>query len=230
MTSQSRADCCRALYYNLSDVQYKSGTESPYLLSDNYQPVLENATASDYNALEIFDVYARRDFQPRRDFVNGTAPASGTWHNGPNTLATDAETPYFVAKDYGPKYLSSAAGFYEVIQPIVTPIQSEGNLTFGTINLSRRPRNCTLPIYNFTGHSAYEALEGQVIMTIGNQTVEMTTGDVAFVPAGTDFSYHSNVAFTKMLYIAQGNQTLDQKLLATAKVWESPVWPATYMA
>ena len=184
---------------------------------------MPNATASTLKALERFDVYAQPNFKPRSDFLDGMAPASETWHNGPNALAVDSKTPYFVARNYGPTYLSTAAGFYEVIQPIVTPTQSDGNLTFSIINLARKPEGSEPPIYNFAGHSAYEALDGQVVITIGTETVEMTVGDVAFVLGGTNFSYYSNASFTKMMYMAQGKETLDQKLLATAKVWDSLV-------
>ena len=197
-------------------------------MADDYPQLLPNATADTLKVLERFDVYAQPNFKPRSDFLDGAAPALETWHNGPNTLAAGSKTPYFVARNYGPKYLSTAAGFYEVIQPIVTPTQSDGNLTFGTINLARKPEGSEPPIYNFPGHSAYEALDGQVVITIGTETVELTIGDVAFVPGGTNFSYYGNASFTKMMYMAQGKQTLDQKLLETAVVWDSPVWPANY--
>lgn len=55
----------------------------------------------------------------------------------------------------------------------------------------------------------------------------LITGDVAFIPANTTFSYWSDVTFTKFMYVSAGAEGLDQKLLATAENWGFPVFPTS---
>jgi hypothetical protein len=55
----------------------------------------------------------------------------------------------------------------------------------------------------------------------------LITGDVAFIPANTTFSYWSDVAFTKFMYVSAGAEGLDQKLLANAENWGFPVFPTS---
>ncbi|KAL3494673.1 hypothetical protein BJX62DRAFT_233964 [Aspergillus germanicus] len=58
------------------------------------------------------------------------------WHNGFDVLPTDSETPFYIARGWGPKYLNSAGGVYKLIAPLQTEATSAGNLTMGTITMS----------------------------------------------------------------------------------------------
>lgn len=177
--------------------------------------------------LTSFDVYAEFTYTPRADAVNGFAPANSTWRTGTNALATDAVTPYFVAKDYGPQYLSTNASFYQVIQPFVTPVQSEGNFTLSTITIESLPANATAKEVSFAGHAAFEVLEGQLTVEMEGEELGLSTGDVVFIPGGTPYTYYSKVAYTKFLQISQGAEGLDTSLIAGGSTWSSPVWPTS---
>jgi quercetin dioxygenase-like cupin family protein len=176
--------------------------------------------------LEGFDVYAQPDYSPRTDTINGTAPANTTWHTGSNYLATDAYTPYFVAKDYGPKCLNSQTG-YQVIQPFVTATQSAGNFTLSTITMDRVSSNTTVPTQTFPGHAAFEVLEGQLQVEMLGEKLSLLQGDVVFIPSNTSYVYYSEVAYTKFLHIGQGGEGLDSALIAAGESWDSPVWPTS---
>lgn len=178
------------------------------------------------SSLESFDVYAQLDYNPRRDLVNGTAPSNSTWHTGSNSLSADVGTPYFVAKDYGPKYLSSSEG-YQIIQPLVTPVQSEGNFTLSTITMDTLLTNYTAESRTFEGHAAFEVLEGQLKVKMLGETVSLLQGDVVFIPGNTTYQYWSMIAFTKVLHISQGGEGLDTVLIEGAESWDSPVWPTS---
>jgi quercetin dioxygenase-like cupin family protein len=180
--------------------------------------------ASVISALQSFDVYAQLDYSPRRDAINGTAPANTVWHDGSNDLAADAYTPYFVAKDYGPKYLNSEAAFYQVIQPLVTPIQSAGNFTMSTITIAKGSANTTS---SYLGHAAFEILEGQLMVSMGGEVVSLLQGDVVFIPGNTTYMYWSEVAYTKFLHVSQGAEGLDTVLIAAGATSDSPVWPTS---
>lgn len=175
--------------------------------------------------LRTFDVYAQLDFDARRDIVNGTAPVDdSTWHTGSNELGSPGE-PYFVANGYGPKYLSSAHG-YQVIQPLVTPTQAQDtNYTMSTISLSRQTMS-NAPSYTLKGAAAFEVLEGVLSIQIGEYPVAtLNMGDVAFIPAGTQFTYYSTVAFTKVLYVSSGTGGVDSQLIAGGKSWDYVTFP-----
>ena len=68
----------------------------------------------------------------------------------------------------------------------------------------------------------------ELIVEMEGETLSLVIGDVAFVPGGTEFKYYSNAAFTKFLYVAAGTNTLDQRLIASAKPWSYPVFPTAW--
>ncbi|TVY75901.1 Quercetin 2,3-dioxygenase [Lachnellula suecica] len=217
------ADFERDLFYALASANYSSPTFSPYdpsAVADDSSP-----PASVIASLQQFDVYAELDYTPRTDAVNGAAPANSTWHTGANALATNDSTPYFVAKDYGPKYLSTENG-YQVIQPFVTPVQSAGNFSLSTITMDKLS-NVTASEQNFAGHAAFEVLEGQLMVSMEGELLSLLQGDVVFIPGNTTYTYYSLVAYTKVLHIAQGAEGLDTTLIAGATSWDSPVWPTS---
>ncbi|CAN8096115.1 unnamed protein product [Discula destructiva] len=239
------------LFYALSTGNFTPATYSPYALNDYiaYDAPGVSGDASTIASLQVFDVYAQLAFSPSREIVNGSYSSTGNatgWHEGTtvDALAADSKTPYFVAKDYGNKYLSSEAGFYQIIEPLVTPTQSDGNFTISTIIMSERLSNETAMAVvgnttiattaatgsgstALTGHSAFEVLEGLLTFEMSGETIQLATGDVVFVPAGTAFSYSSEVPYTKVLYISQGADGLATRLIASGESgWEYPVFPA----
>jgi hypothetical protein len=62
-------------------------------------------------------------------------------------------------------------------------------------------------------------------LEIEGETVSLIMGDLAFIPGNTTFSYWSNVAFTKFMYVSAGAKGLDQELLSKAEGWDYPVFP-----
>lgn len=241
------------LFYALANANYTSPLQSPYDINDAspYNATSSSPPAEVIAALESFDVYAQLNFTPSRELVNGSysaATGSGDvngWHAAAAELGADETTPYFVAKDFGPKWLSDEAGFYQIVQPLVTPTQSAGNFTLATISISQKLSNdsaMSIPGNDtsaaaagtsasgstaLTGHSAFEVLEGLLSVEIGGETIQLATGDVVFVPAGTAFQYYSVVPFTKVYYISQGADGLDTRLMANGvSGWEYPAWPS----
>lgn len=240
------------LFEALADGNFTPSTFAPYKLGDQnaYNATSSSPPESVIAQLTAFDVYAQLTYSPSLELVNGSFSSTGAatgWHDAQHVdeLGADDTTPYFVAKDYGVKYLNSEAGFYQIVQPLVTPTQSAGNFTTATIIISERLANeSALSVVGnsttastgatasgsqaLTGHSAFEVLEGLFTFEMSGETLQMATGDVVFVPAGTAFQYYSQVPFTKVLYISQGADGLDSRLIANGESgWEYPTWPDT---
>lgn len=53
----------------------------------------------------------------------------------------------------------------------------------------------------------------------------LNIGDVAFVPAGVPFTYYSEVAWTKVLYVSGGTRGVDSQLISKAKKWNWVTFP-----
>lgn len=173
------------------------------------------------------------NMQPHRDLVNGTAGAPGyNWHNGSNPLAETPTSYSFIAQNYGPKFLNAENG-YKVITPLVTPGQSGGNFTMGQITMSVPMPNETLASTLLTDHTAFQMDEGQLVLHVdGYDPVDIIQGDVAFIPANTNFTYSSAVPFTKFVYFSGGSNGIDIQLLDKSIPWDYPVYPnyAGYVA
>ncbi|KAF2193485.1 quercetin 2,3-dioxygenase [Zopfia rhizophila CBS 207.26] len=213
------------LFFFLADSNYTAATNSPYL------PAASNSSTGGppgevLQTLESFDVFAELEFNPRRDFVNGTAPANSGWHTASNAIPELNGIPYFVAKDYGPIYLNRDFG-YQIIQPFVTPVTGGKGFTQGSITISRRSPNTTVPTHVLSNHTAFEVLEGALSLTIDRENAMLIMGDVAFIPGNTTFSYWSDVAFTKFMYVSAGSNGIDQQLLSNAEGWDYPVFPTS---
>lgn len=190
-----------------------------------FGPMTPNLTAA-YEPLDLFAV-PENEFIPRRDFVNGTASDEGlNWHNGTNELPTDPTMPYFVANNYGPKFLNTDSG-YKVIQPISTLDNSHTrNFTMGTIILSKKQDNETEPHVTLTNHLGIQMDDGQLVLSVeGYKTTHLLQGDVAFIPAGTPFRYHATVPMTKFLYLNAGPEGLEYELLNRSMPWGFPSYP-----
>ncbi|KAJ5683620.1 hypothetical protein N7462_006785 [Penicillium macrosclerotiorum] len=212
------------LFYALG-TNFTSGTNTPYVPKDYNDSSSSGPNSATISALKQYDVYAQLDFTPRRDLVNGTAPVGNTeWHTGDNALGTPGK-PYFIANGYGPKYLNSQHG-YQIVQPLVTPKQAQDtNYTLSTITLSRQTKNSP-PSWTLAGAAAFEVVEGLLSIQIGDYPeAQLTTGDVAFIPAGVSFTYYSTVAFTKVLYVSSGSNGVDRQLIEAGKTWDFVTFP-----
>lgn len=113
-----------------------------------------------------------------------------------------------------------------MIQPLVTPKQAQDtNYTLSTISLSRQTKNSP-PTWTLAGAAAFEVLEGVLSIQIGDYPVAtLNTGDVAFIPAHIPFSYHTKVAFTKVLYVNSGSKGVDSQLISSGKKWDFVTFP-----
>lgn len=185
-------------------------------------------TPEERQRLESLDLYAADEelFIPRRDLVNGTAgdDESLRWHNGNNTLPEDPSDPYFIAKDFGPKYLNTESG-YKIIQPLITP-QQNSNFTMGTITMSPKLENESVSSVILPHSFALQMEDGRLGLSVSGFPEEfLLSGDVAFIPANTTFRYHATVPLTKFLYLNGGDKGLDHQLLETSIPWGFPVYP-----
>lgn len=218
-----------SLFYFLASANYSSTTSAPFPQGNFTTP---GGDPGVIQKLQSFDVYAKLDFSPPMTFdANGVAGnGSSSWHSGANALGADSATPFFVAKGYGPKYLaaSSSNASYMVVEPFVTAAQSDGNFTQGTITLSQLPAGASAGTYSLPGHTALEVLDGLVGVSIDGytDTLVLAVGDVVFVPANTTWSFWGEAAYSKVLYVGQGKNTLDAQIMAGAQVWDSVIWPA----
>lgn len=181
--------------------------------------------------LATYDVHPITDFTPPTNFVDGVAELGNStpavWHNGANTLAEDAQTPFMVAKGYGPKYLAGDSSTYTIIEPFVTSKQSDGNFTQGTITLSQLAKGTQPTTYTLPNHTALEVVDGLVGVTVDGYkgSFSLAIGDVVFVPGGTAFSFWGKAAYAKVMYVGVGTDTLDSRLIKEGKVWDSVMFP-----
>lgn len=216
------------LFIAIGDGPYTSSTGSEFVPAAASSTAAGNDPAA-ISALEAFDVYAQLAFSPRYDFVNGSAGASGSnWHDGNNSLAEDAFTPNFIAKNYGPKYLNTDDGVYRIIAPLATGEQTEGNFTMGTITMSPLLSNQTAPsAVSYSQPLAFQMQEGELVVSVDGYEGDVTLidGDVLFVPAGTEFSYYASLSFTKFLYVSGGGSGFDYVLLQNSSSWDYAVYP-----
>jgi hypothetical protein len=61
---------------------------------------------------------------------------------------------------------------------------------------------------------------------IGDYPVaQLNMGDVAFIPTPVPFTYYSEVAFTKVLYVSSGAKGVDQQLINSGKSWDFVTFP-----
>ncbi|KAH8654374.1 hypothetical protein BGZ61DRAFT_500536 [Ilyonectria robusta] len=177
------------------DGSYPSEIGSAFLPAE--QPPSENTPSR--QVLEAYDHFVLHEFSPRRDDVNGMA-GSGNWHNGPNEQPSDSVTPFYIAKNWGPKYLNSEEGVYKIITPLVTDTTSAGNLTMGTITMSPLLPNMTASEVMLTEHTSLQVEDGQLVVTI-------------------------NAAATKFLYVGIGTDGLQTRLMQNSIPWEYAAYP-----
>ncbi|KAF2664921.1 RmlC-like cupin [Microthyrium microscopicum] len=211
------------LFFTIGDPSFKTSTGTPFVPGPAPPGMDPGANPGLIGALQQLDVYAQFQYNPRRDFVNGSA-GSGVWHNGKNTLALNEKTPNFIAKNYGPKYLNTENG-YKVIAPLATGKQTGNNFTMGTITMSPKLANLTENQITPSQHLAFQIEEGQLVVNVKGQVATLIFGDVVFVPSGTPFSYFASVPFTKFLYVSAGGNGLDAQLLQKSAPWNYTTYP-----
>jgi quercetin dioxygenase-like cupin family protein len=174
-------------------------------------------------------VYAKLTFGPPTNFgANGATEEDAIWHDGTNALGKDAQTPFFVAKGYGPKYLAGdKSSSYAIVEPFVTSRQSDGNFTEGTITMSKPATGSKPNTYTLPGHHALEVVDGVVNVDVAGfeGVTTLSVGDVVFVPANTTFSFWGESVYSKVLYVGAGKDTVDARVMQGAKEWDSVTWP-----
>ena len=138
-------------------------------------------------------------------------------------LPGNDSTPYYIASNYGPKYLNSDLG--QVITPRASLAESGGNFTISTIVMRQKQSNQTIAAQAFTEPQALQVLEGELTLTMAGETNRLTTGDVAFIPGNTTFSYWSEVLYTK-LYAAAIGGGLTDSLINESNEWDYAVFPS----
>lgn len=133
-----------------------------------------------------------------------------------------------MANNYGPKYLNSEHGTYQIVQPLVTNTQSQDmNFTLSTIIMSRQNGTAAgVPAWSGPGASAFEVLEGSILVKIGAYPVaRLEMGDVAFIPRRVKYQYWTQGSYAKVLYVSSGTEGVDTRLIAGGKDWGYPTFP-----
>jgi len=182
----------------------------------------------------IFD-YNPTNFSLVTDMTNGTSDLSQPWHNGPNPLPGSL-TSYHMASGYGPTYLHQKLD--HVIQLYLTGAESNNNFTLATITMRKARGNETSQEWR-SDYAAqlFRPLQGQLHIRMQGETVALGTGDLAVVPAGTPFSFWSEVAFTKVYHVAAavpGGKTntttfgVVHDLLEDSIPWDFAIFPDWY--
>ncbi|KAM0202709.1 hypothetical protein ACHAPA_010851 [Fusarium lateritium] len=214
------------LFYVLAEGPFKSSSLTPFYPQRFNDPAGAGDNAEVLSQLEKYDVYFQPQYNPTRKVTDGMAgPPGYNWHNGSNELAPDSQSTGFVAKDWSSKYLYTK-GSYQIVQPLATPKQTDGNITMGTITLSKRFPNETIPVFKLPVHTSFQMTEGQAIFDVyGYEALPLVEGDTAFIPANTSFSYYATSPMTRFMYVSGGGNGLDAELLRDAVEWEFASYP-----
>ncbi|KAK5657994.1 hypothetical protein OQA88_2548 [Cercophora sp. LCS_1] len=184
---------------------------------------LPGAGGFDIEGLAKWDVYPELGFVPRRDVVNGKA-GPGNWYDGVNALPGNMDNPIWVAKNYGPRWLSEEGGRYQIVAPFVRGQETDGTFSQGTITIGVQKGSA--PGVKSQVATAFMVEEGELEVRVeGYDAVRLVWGDVVFVPPGVGFEYESKAEFTKMMYVTGGGKGLDWELIEKGRVWNSAFFP-----
>jgi hypothetical protein len=180
--------------------------------------------------MEEFDLFPVPGFVQRTDIGNGSAPVSSYWHVASEPLPEDPTAPYYIAKDYGVKFLNSENG-YTIISPLNRlPHSKPYNFTLSHLTFSIPKDVAAIPQRSFPEHGAFRVQDGALSIQVEGYggSVQLLPGDVAFLPKDTKYKVHAIVPGTKTLYIGAGEKGLDMLLLKSAKPWNSASWPTKF--
>ncbi|KAH7136748.1 RmlC-like cupin domain-containing protein [Dactylonectria estremocensis] len=201
------------------------GSFERYFFSSAIMNALNLTGPLNETELAPYDVYPQRNFTPQYDLVDNKA-GPGNWHDGPNELPLDDKDPIWVAKDYGPKWLHSKDGVFQIVSPFVGSQQTNALFAHGSITMSHKPKGVVPSSMTSPHATAFMVEEGQLaVMVKGFRTAHLVNGDVFFVPPNTLFSYYAEAYFTKFLYVSGGGDGIDAMLIADSVEWSSPFYP-----
>lgn len=163
-----------------------------------------------------FDITIAPDAALSHNMTNGTSNQGLPWHNGNSDLPGNPDEPYFFANNRGPKFLHRSEG--QVIAPLVSRNETSGNATISIITIRRRALGSEAPLRKSSGSQVMLVLDGQLMISLAGQNESLLTGDVVFVPPDTEYSYWSDVAFTR-LYVGatSGDDGLADQLMRDAE-------------
>ena len=207
-------------FYLTVSSQWNNSAQSPFA-PGRPLPIANRAPFSQGSIYDYWPV----EYTLNDDVVNGTSSLSTPWHTGNSTLPDSDQHPYYIAANWGPKYLHRRLG--QVVAPVLTTVQAKGNytMTISTVAIRHKLANEAIQTHSFDKAQVFVVLEGQLTINMLGQTVNMGTGDVAFVPPGTKFQYWSTVAFTKV-YLGSNGPALSDKLIDESEDWDYAVFPS----
>ncbi|KAF3800422.1 hypothetical protein GCG54_00014221 [Colletotrichum gloeosporioides] len=173
-----------------------------------------------------FDITIAPDAALSHNVTNGTSNPGLPWHNGNNDLPGNPDEPYFVANNRGPKFLHRSEG--QVVAPLVSRNETSGNATISIVTIRSRALDSEVPLRRSSGSQVFLVLDGQLMISMAGQKQSLLTGDVAFIPANTEYSYWSDVAFTR-LYVGatSGDDGLTDQLMRDAEYWDFALYPSS---
>jgi quercetin dioxygenase-like cupin family protein len=204
-----------ALFKNIS-TPYTSKTGAPFP-PDQPLPFPIQAFMQVASSFDVHSVSVRLN----DNLVNGST--NDNWHDSTNALPGTPLIPYYIASNWGPKYLKRSLG--QVIAPRATLAETGGNFTIATVTLRHRFHGEQISSFQFPVHQVFQVLEGQLSVQISERSYNLIGGDVVFIPAGTAFQYWSDVRFTKF-YIGAAGYGLDSWLISQSIPWDYAVFPA----
>lgn len=156
--------------------------------------------------------------------INGTSSNTTPWHTGNNNLPLNSTTPYFIANNWGPKFLHSNSG--SVIAPLVTKETSNGNWTLSTMTFQKNGLKDKK--WNFETSQAIYVLEGSLKVKVGNQSESeiLISGDLIYLTPGDTFELYGDRNWAKALILGAGIEGLSNELLKESIDWAHAVGPA----
>jgi hypothetical protein len=150
----------------------------------------------------------------------------GNWYNGPNPLPGSSVPPNFIAKNYGPKWLNSQHGYFQIVTPFATGKETDNKFGQGTITMSMKNATQTAPTLRLAHHTAFMMEEGKLAVNLdGYDPAHLIDGDVVFIPANTPFTYSADAEFTKFMYVSGGGDGLDAMLIKGGKPYDKALYP-----
>lgn len=154
--------------------------------------------------------------------TNGTSSNSTPWHTGNNSLPTDSITPYFIANNWGPKFLHPSGS---VLAPLINNETTSSNWTLSTITFQKESLKDRS--FTFNTSQAIYVLEGSLVVEVGsNQTETLQQSDLIYLTPNEEFKVYGERNWAKALLIGAGIEGVSAELLAESQSWVYAVGPA----